>query len=120
MVTQFKIFEMLDKKTKIKLFRFNDIYSGKVITIKVRSFINRKLVLKDEQFTIDKIFYQEPDIFNKMNRAGSLIISLKGKFKRSLEITKDAVILHNEFENPMYISHYDDTIDSIVYIYRNL
>lgn len=111
---------MLNKKTKIKLLKFNDVYSGMKITIKIRKIINRKSVLQEEQFTIDNISYQEPDIYNKSYRVGALIISLKGKFKRNLEITKDCVVLTNEFDNPMYISHYDDVIDSIVYIYRNL
>ena len=120
MITQFKIFEMLDKKTKIKIFKFNEVYSGKVITIKLRKIINRTPVLKEEQFTIDNISYQEPNIYNKLNRNGSLIINLKGRSKMNLEITKDSVIFNTEFDRPMYISHYDDTIDSIISIYRKL
>ena len=47
MITQYNIFEMLGKKTKFDIIRFNEIYSNKPITIKVLRRINRQVKFQE-------------------------------------------------------------------------
>jgi len=120
MITQYNIFEMLGKKTKFDIIRFNEIYSNKPITIKVLRRINRQVKFQEESFIIDKIGYKLPDIYDRVKRSDAIVISLKGRCKRNIIITKDTVTFDEEFERPYEISHFDDTLQTIIDIFRNL
>lgn len=122
MIILFEYFKMQGKQKKINILKFNEIYSNREISIKIPIRINRQLTLKEVKFIIDKIYYREGDIYNinRDKRTDALIISLKTKLKSEIQITKTEVLFESEFERTYSITQYDDTIQTIVNIYRSL
>ena len=108
------------KKEKINILKFNDVYSDTSITIGVPRKMNRVYTLKYEDYIIDKIYFKDPDIFDKDRRSGSLIISLKGKMKREIEILNNIILFFEEYEKPIIITKIDNTIETITKNYRSL
>ena len=122
MIILFEYFKMQGKQKKINILKFNEIYSNREVLIKIPIRINRQLTLKEVKFIIDKIYYREGDIYNinRDKRTDALIISLKTKLKSEIQITKTEVLFESEFERTYSITQYDDTIQTIVDIYRSL
>lgn len=120
MITEFYTFELADMKSKNELIsKLNELYSGKSITFKVHRQINRQTSAVEESYIIDKFFYKEPIILDKERRKGSLQIILKTRAgKLEIEITSENVYFIEEFEYPKLISHYDETLQTIINNYR--
>ena len=104
--------------TKDVVVFFDGLY--KSIIIKVLRRLNRQVKFQEETFIIDNIKYKEPDVYDRGKRTDALVISLKGRCKRNIIITKDSVLYDEEFERPYGISQYDDTLQTIIDIFRNL
>ena len=108
------------KKEKINILKFNDVYSDTSITIGVPRKMNRVYTLKYEDYIIDKIYFKEPNIFDRNRRSGSLIILLKSKIKREIEILDNLILFLEEYEKPIIVTKFDDTIKIIADTFRSL
>lgn len=103
---------------KLDLFTLNNTYSGRKVSFKISIKLNRtERKLQELSYIIDKIYYREPD-FKKQFKEGSLIISLKDKYSREIEIFKDSVYFNQQFEHPIPIYHFDETLQAIINNYR--
>lgn len=100
--------------------KLNTMYSNQSITIKIYRRYYKQSPLREETYIINNILFREPDVFDHERRNGSLIVSLKGKTKKEIEISKENVYLIEEFTHPTHISGFDETLETIINFYRNL
>jgi hypothetical protein len=111
---------MNNKEKKLNILRVDDIYRNKEISMSVPRRFNRKHTLKKENYIIDKIYYKKSDPIRREQRIDSIIIELKGKLKMKIEISKNGVYFMEEYEPNKIINHYDNIIETLVMIYKNL
>lgn len=115
MIIEFNNFDM----PNIDLIKLNQEYVDKVIKIKILRYFARQYVSKEEEYIIEKIYLKDPNIYDKERRSGSLIIKLKGKYSREIEITSETIYMLEQYANPSIIKPLSDNLKDIVNLVRN-